>query len=109
MVIRYFSIALIGFCVGAASVSAYERFSFRHIEDRNSAKPDDGKYLEARRALTLENSEFIRAFGNNISTLKIDAKNVECFFFYKTSGLIYDGDDIMYCFSKKSGQFLGQQ
>jgi len=108
MAIRYLLTTLLGLCAGAASVLVYDRFNFEHVERRNAAQDDDRYYQEARRALERDKSEFVRAFGENISAIKIDGEGRKCYFFYKTSGMIYDGEDIMYCFDKKTGDFLGQ-
>src|SRR5690606_17993076 len=108
MAIRYLLIALLGVCAGAAFVLVYDRFNFEHVERRNAAQADDRDYQEARQALELDKSEFVRAFGENISAIKIDGVGRKCYFFYKTSGMIYDGEDIMYCFDKETGTFLGQ-
>jgi hypothetical protein len=109
MAIKYLLIGILGLCVGAFSVLICERFSSRHVEIRNAVQPDDSRYAEARRAMIQENPEFYSAFGGDISALKIDGEKTFCYFFYKTSGMIYDGRDIMYCFDKASGAFLGQQ
>ena len=108
MAIRFLLIALLGLCSGAAFVLVYDRFNFEHVERRNAAQVDDRDYQEARRALERDKGEFVRAFGDDISALKIDGEGRKCYFFYKTSGMIYDGEDIMYCFDKKTGIFLGQ-
>jgi len=108
MATRHLLIAILGVCLGVASVFVYDRFDFSHVERRNAASPDDSDYLVARRALERNNSEFVRAFGGNISAIKIDGKGRKCYYFYKTSGMIYDGEDIMYCFDKATGVLVGQ-
>jgi len=100
---KSFLIAVLGFSAGVSSVLVYDRFSSEHVERRNAAKADDPGYREAWRALERDSSEFVRAFGGNISAIKMDGESTTCYFFYKTSGMLYDGRDNLYCLEKDSG------
>lgn len=108
MVVRSSIIGLLGVLLGVGSALIYDHFNFSHIERRNAVNTNASEYIQARSALARNNAEFVRAFEKKISAMEISGRKQRCIFFYEKSALLYDGEDIVYCFDKKTGLLQGQ-
>lgn len=109
MAVRYLLVALISIILGVTLTLGYQRYTFEHIDDAKAPKATDSEYVTAREAMTKENADFANEFRGRIGAIEIDGVRLRCYFFYKKSGVIFEGQDLLYCFDRKSGAFLGRQ
>ncbi len=95
---------------GAASLLVYEYYdywSFAHIEIIKRSAVDDQQYQIARQHLGIENPDFIHVFRDKTGSMTLQTKARRCYFFYKKSGVIWEGGDLVYCFDRLTGAYLG--
>lgn len=100
------SILLVALGVGLHTI--YEYVSFEHVEIIKKSDPHDEYYIYAKSQMSKENSDFIKIFGGKIRSITIDGVSKRCYFFYKASGKIFEGNDLIYCYEKRSNRYLGR-
>ena len=78
------------------------------IDYIREGRDSDKYYRIARSELDNSRPDYSRLFIGKIHSIVINGKSSKCYFFYAKSYIIYEDDDFIYCFDKKSGKILGR-
>lgn len=103
------AVVLAAYAAGALSTVVYGYLSFRHVEVIQRSEPGDPRFLAAREYMARDNPDFVRVFSGKIDAMTLETKLRRCYFFYKRSGIIWEGGDLLYCYDRLSGRYLGAQ
>ena len=92
------AVVLAAYATGVLTPVVYGYLSFNHVEVIKRSELSDPLFLAARDQMARDNPDFVRVFAGKIDTMTLETKSRRCYFFYKRSGKIWEGGDLLYCF-----------